>query len=640
MSSNKIKRRSYHLLKNLWKNDRLKFLTKYAFLCSLIFLTIIQKLTHEFRLFLYFQMYLFMFTILLGVITFIVHQKEIDVAVEKEQNFRLEEEKRKKIFDLKFPKIAQIPIIGTIFNEIYKEGLHYSLALMIIIFVGFFVRIFGLGDFNFRGDEFLVMRAATTYHFKKELYLWDWINKEPAGVLYQRAWPHTLLVAKAFDIFGISEWSARLVSVIFGTVFIIMSYFIIKYFTNNKKIALLTTYAFALNPSYVELSRYTRMYSLLFPIFLLLAYFFYRGITEGFDLRLKNLFIRKFVSVFNFNYVYLFFGGLLLYIGYVIHLNSLIILPVLLIFLLYLCISRKEKKFILSLISFVIMTFFLYQFFLKQIFIKELGKFIIFFKSNFYYIGYLSKYPFIIRYSFDSIIGKFGFIFLIFSFTLFLLIRNRINKDRIAYLMSLIIFTLFFFIFLANRYPSYNYTSHITPFSIALIITSFYYFSRFFTKKFVRILVILFLLANISYSFYNSVGAIYSQENIYGRFSEAYESILMNFDPEKDVIFGLQLRGYYLKELGDNVTVIDMPKNRNYQFDQFLKDINKYESGWITWESRKRYHLRIEIIDFICNNFEHINGHQCGEKIDDNRVEVFYFNKTMTQSINHTLIQN
>jgi hypothetical protein len=114
----------------------------------------------------------------------------------------------------------------------------------------------------------------------------------------------------------------------------------------------------------------------------------------------------------------------------------------------------------------------------------------------------------------------------------------------------------------------------------------------------------------------------------------------MNFDPDKDVIIGLYLRKYYLKELGSNVTVINMPNYRNYQFDQFLKDINKYESGWITWETWKRYHLRSEIITYVCNNFEHVNGHSCGEKIDDTKVEVFYFNKTMIQSINQTLIQN
>ena len=364
-----------------------------------------QNTTREYNWILDGQFFLFILTIILGTLTFLSHKKEIDMAIEKEQNSRVDEEKRKKIFDLKFPNVSQIPIIRTIFSWFYKEGSSYSLALIIIVFIGFFVRIFGLGDFDFREDEFLVMRAATTYHFNKEFYLWDWIKKEPSEYLYQRAWPHTFLVAKAFDIFGISEWSARLVSVLFGTAFIIISYFIIKYFTNNKKIALLTTFAFALNPSYIELSRYTRMYSLLFPIFILLAYLFYRGIIEGVNPNSKVNLIIKRIPAFDFNYSFLFIGLVLSYIGYIIHINVLVVFPVLLMFSLYLYILRREKKYFFFTLSFAIMALILYLFIAIY-----LGGYFTTFNKNFYYVKYLAQYPFLTKFPFYIVIGEFGLI--------------------------------------------------------------------------------------------------------------------------------------------------------------------------------------------------------------------------------------
>jgi hypothetical protein len=128
-------------------------------------------------------------------------------------------------------------------------------------------------------------------------------------------------------------------------------------------------------------------------------------------------------------------------------------------------------------------------------------------------------------------------------------------------------------------------------------------------------------------SFYSSIGYLYSNENEYGRFAEAYQDTMMKINPEKEVIFGKDLKTYYLKELNTGVTVVDMLKDQRYSYDQFLKDLNKYRSGWITWETRKTYHIDPKIVDYVCNNFEHIHGQVCGDKVDDTHVEVFYFNE-------------
>ena len=127
-------------------------------------------------------------------------------------------------------------------------------------------------------------------------------------------------------------------------------------------------------------------------------------------------------------------------------------------------------------------------------------------------------------------------------------------------------------------------------------------------------------------SFYQEAGKIYGEEHDFGRFKEAYLTIKKNLNPEEKVIFGQYLRTYYLKEIGeDNLVVIDMLNNGQYSYESFLKDISKYDSGWITWETRKGYHIRGDIKNYINKNFKKYHG----RGIDDTNVEVYYFDRSM-----------
>ncbi|MCW3974811.1 MAG: hypothetical protein NWE86_01020, partial [Candidatus Bathyarchaeota archaeon] len=222
------------------KNRKIKNFLKYAFLLNLLFFGFSLKLLEspsypiysidwissiiagKMNLVSIVQFFSLIMTIVLGSLTLWVH-KEVFEEVETEQESELkEEERRKSFFAYIYPKINRIPIFNSIVKWMYKEGWHFSTGLMIIVLVGFGLRIYGVGDFDFREDEFQVIYTASSYHFGGGFYTWDWIKSEPSGNLYMRAWPHTWLIAKSFDIFGISEFSARLVSVIFGTILILV----------------------------------------------------------------------------------------------------------------------------------------------------------------------------------------------------------------------------------------------------------------------------------------------------------------------------------------------------------------------------------------------------------------------------------
>ena len=230
----------------------------------------------------------------------------------------------------------------------------YTLLFTVVIIASTFIYTHNLGGFDFKEDEFQVVNAAAGYLKTNTFYKWDWLEnksgeftsciKKDKFCEYTRAWPHTYLVSKSFQLFGISEFSARIVSAIFGIFFLIFVYIISKFFLESKISALCTTFICSIYPLYISLFRNTRMYALLLPLFSLLVYFIYRGLTER---SLQNFTTKRQEFIFkNFNFQYKFLGiaSILLVINTVIHVNSLIIFPIVYFFSIYLAIVKKEKN--------------------------------------------------------------------------------------------------------------------------------------------------------------------------------------------------------------------------------------------------------------------------------------------------------
>ncbi len=190
----------------------------------------------------------------------------------------------------------------------------------------------------------------------------------------------------------------------------------------------------------------------------------------------------------------------------------------------------------------------------------------------------------------------------------------------------LVLFSLFFFIFIAERYSGFVYISHITPISIILILFTYLLFLKVFDNKLIRTTLAVILILVVGINFYQNTKKLYADSHSYGVFSKAYKVIINNYNPEKDVIFGQYLRTFYLQELVDKkVKVISMLNNKQYEFEAFMNDLQKYESGYITWGTRKSYHISTDIINYIDRHFKKLHGRH----IDDTNVEVYYFDQTM-----------
>lgn len=565
-------------------------------------------------------------TILIGLIAFYKNKEIIKKRVEKEQKREhLAEQKRAKEFSVKHPHLAQIPVLRYLFKWIYKEGALYSFSLFILILLSSCLLFYKLGDYELREDEFQVVGAATCYYYEQKFCEWDWLKGEPGDSMYTRAWPHSWLIAQSYHLFGISEWSSRFPSAVFGVFFTFILYFIAKFFTESKKIGLLASTGAVFYPAYINIFRYARMYALLIPLFTLLIYFLYRGLTENAVINKKDNQITQVIKTFfNFKYSFLGLSLLLLWLNYKIHINSLVILPSVLIFSFIMALSNNDKdnkKFKALSVGGLILIITTIIIYILGITDRLFDLLSFFNKRNFIYLNFLTEYP--LGSAFGKILLLLGLVSLKFW--------KKRKRMKLIYLYSIVVFSLIFFIYIADRYSSFLYISHITPISIILIISSFFLLSKIFARKTTKLIFTFVFLAFLLTKFYQSKNSIYKNETNYGKFSEAYQVITRNYNPENQVIFGQYLRTYYLKELAPNAKIISMENNKNYEFENFINDLKKFDSGYITWETRKSYHISSDIIKFIDNNFIKLHG----QNLDNTNVEVYYFDpETKRASLN------
>lgn len=556
----------------------------------------------------------------LGVITFYLNRDKLGEIEDEARQEEIEENLREMEFGEKYPRINQIWGVRWVVRWMNKEGWWYSGGLIITFILSIALYSYNLGSYEFREDEFQVVGAAAGYYYDQSFYVWDWLNNELGEHAYTRAWPHTWLIAQSYKYLGISEWSSRIVSILFGFIFILESYFIIKFFTHNKLTSIVITMIFLFYTPYINMFRYIRMYALLTPIFFILVYLGYRWISETNDHTIINNKITLiFKRNFDFNYSCLTIFLIILVFGYFVHMNIFVILPSLFIFFIYRAFLKKERKYIFTSILGVLGAIIVVLLALFTNILAEFMYFITFFeRRNYVYLELLTNYPF--PY-------EIGVVFLATLLIGMFFLNKSELKNKIVYLFMFLIFSLPFFVFVADRYSGFLYVSHLITISILLISVAFFWLVRLFANKYVRTALLMVLILSTGLSFYDGFERLYGDDNGYGTFTTAYQTIINNYNPENEVVFGQYLRTYYIRDIRQDMKFINMLSNGKYSLEQFRCDSKKYGGGWITWETRKSYHVHKDLREYIDKNF--IKYH--GKGIDNTNVEVYYFNQSMVK---------
>jgi 4-amino-4-deoxy-L-arabinose transferase-like glycosyltransferase len=164
-----------------------------------------------------------------------------------------------------------------------KKELCVRLLLLTIIIFGGLLRIYDLSSRPFLADEGISTMAAI------DVSKTGYPPITPGGGTYWRSIFHTSTMAGFFQLFGISVFVARLPSVIFGTLTILLIYYFGKKLM-NWKVGLISSFLLSINVLAIDLSREARMYSIFQFFYLLSLFFFYMGFEaeKGKTIKLFN----------------------------------------------------------------------------------------------------------------------------------------------------------------------------------------------------------------------------------------------------------------------------------------------------------------------------------------------------------------
>lgn len=213
-------------------------------------------------------------TILIGFIAFYKNRGIIEQRVEEEQKQeKLAEQTRAKEFSAKHPRLLGIPILGNFTQFFYKLGCLYSFLLLILILIGFSVRLYRLGALSLWYDENITGSVLRRIHETG-------IPLEPSGARYYwRGVTFHYFVSIFTLIFGLTEFWLRFPNVLLGIGVIFLTFLLSKKI--NKYLALLTVLFLVFCPYHIEYSRFSRFYMMNTFLYLLTLVSVYKGFLQN-----------------------------------------------------------------------------------------------------------------------------------------------------------------------------------------------------------------------------------------------------------------------------------------------------------------------------------------------------------------------
>jgi 4-amino-4-deoxy-L-arabinose transferase-like glycosyltransferase len=221
-------------------------------------------------------------------------------------------------------------------------NLAYLSLLLLLLGIGIYLRGYNLSALSFWVDEY-------THVFAAKSILAEGLPLLPSEMEYKRALPFTYLVALSFKLFGISEFSARLPSVIFSTLTIFALYWVGAKFL-NKTSGLIAATLFTFSPLCIEISRWSRMYALFQLLYLFLVYTFYKGFDnkeKTYTDRATSWWESQGISIF-----WLLISAIFFAFSFLIHSLTVLFIPTIVVYALclFLYISYQEslKKALIS----------------------------------------------------------------------------------------------------------------------------------------------------------------------------------------------------------------------------------------------------------------------------------------------------
>lgn len=338
----------------------------------------------------------------------------------------------------------------------------YFILLALVIAFGAYLRLYGLGVPSFWVDELDFVVAAQSQSRVGEPLL-------ASGYAYPRTPLLTHSLVLIYKVLGVSEFSTRVPSAIFGILTIPLIFFIgRKWF--DARTGLFAAILLTCAPFEIGWSRACRMYAILQLLFMAGLFFFYLGFEAskpGLDAVSGKRRFSRLIQKWDLNIPYLLLGGFFLFLSYTSHQNAALFLLSLLVYLFVMAArslvqARKQEIELRSVLQnkYVALSALALMLILIAALIPPLREFIA------YAVGYQPRWAGVSSAQNEWRIFEFIFsmehfpVFLLFLMGAALIVR-RWHKAGIYSLISFIVPVLMFsFVF---QYRKNDYIYHVYP---------------------------------------------------------------------------------------------------------------------------------------------------------------------------------
>ena len=174
-----------------------------------------------------------------------------------------------------------------------RSSTTYKLLISILL-LGAVLRFSGLGNNSFVSDEFLDMNSAYGYAQTGKWQAWDFNFGKLSEVNInaprdERATVYKWQVAQLFKFLPPTETVARSVSVLWGSISLVVIFWAALTLTKRREIALLATLLFAVSISGIIFDRTLRMYAMFFPLYLAATTFTFLALERIYTGRISLL---------------------------------------------------------------------------------------------------------------------------------------------------------------------------------------------------------------------------------------------------------------------------------------------------------------------------------------------------------------
>lgn len=271
-------------------------------------------------------------------------------------------------------------------------------VLFAIMILGMVLRLYDLGNNSFIADEFLDINSSYGYFQTGDWKAWDFNYGTLAEANIndardERAFVYKWQVAGLFHILSPTESHARLISVLWGAISLLIMFWTGYFYTRKKTVGLLAAFLFSVSISGIMFDRRLRMYAMFFPVFLAfvtLLFAFFEREYQG-----KVVVFRKTWERFGVNLYYFVPLSALALVNALVHGLSLTIIPIFGVYCAWLAVViwRKEKiwknKYSAVIGLGIVLAVLTVMFFPKLVRLS-LGSFV-FFDNHYSYLGYMFR---------------------------------------------------------------------------------------------------------------------------------------------------------------------------------------------------------------------------------------------------------